>query len=119
MLYSEPRFTKDLDVWVEASNENSVRVFDALARFGAPLAGLGAADFAQEGCFYQVGIAPARVDILMSIEGVTFAEAWPNRTVSRMGSVDCWFIGKQELIRNKRAVGRVLDLVDAERLEQA
>ena len=68
MLYTEPRYTKDLDVWIEASQENAARVFHALAEFGAPLRGLTPADFAKEGCFYQLGRPPVRVDILMSIE---------------------------------------------------
>jgi hypothetical protein len=74
MLYTEPRYTKALDIWVEASNGNAETVFRALAEFGAPLAGLSPADFAQEGFFYQIGMAPARVDILMSIDGVSFAD---------------------------------------------
>ena len=71
MLYSEPRYTKDLDLWVEASQENAEKVFSALAAFGAPLKNLTAEDFSVEGFFYQMGIPPARVDILMSIDGVS------------------------------------------------
>src|ERR1017187_5854756 len=78
MLYTEPRYTKNLDVWIDASAENARAVYRSLLTFGAPLAGLSAKDFAEEGSFYQMGIPPARVDILMSINGVTFAEAWPN-----------------------------------------
>src|ERR1035438_4983942 len=69
MLYTEPRYTKDLDVWIEASEENAARVFMALAEFGAPLTGLKPSDFARQGFFYQLGQPPARVDILMSIDG--------------------------------------------------
>ena len=72
MLYSEPRYTKDLDLWVEASHENAEKVFRALAAFGAPLKDLTAEDFSVEGFFYQMGIPLARVDILMSIDGVSF-----------------------------------------------
>jgi hypothetical protein len=117
MLYTEPRYTKDLDVWIEASTENAERVYRALLAFGAPLAGLTVSDFAEEGSFYQMGIPPARVDILMSIDGVTFAEAWPNRQESKLGNAQAWFIGRRELIRNKRTVGRHIDLHDAELLE--
>jgi len=117
MLYTEPRYTKDLDVWIDASPQNGETVYRSLLSFGAPLAGLTAKDFAEEGSFYQMGIPPARVDILMSIDGVTFAEAWPNRQESKLGNVQAWFIGRGELIRNKRTVGRHIDLHDAELLE--
>ena len=117
MLYTEPRYTKDLDVWVEASAENAIRVFRALASFGAPLSGLSPDDFAHEGFFYQIGIPPARVDILMSLDGVRFEEAWPNRKESAIGAQRAFFIGRAELIKNKRAVGRHIDLHDADLLE--
>ena len=117
MLYTEPRYTKDLDVWIDASAENARAVYRSLLVFGAPLAGLTAEDFAEEGSFYQMGIPPVRVDILMSLDAVTFAEAWPNRQQSKLGNAEAWFIGRGELIRNKRAVGRHIDLHDAELLE--
>ncbi len=74
MKYSEPRYTKDLDIWVEASEENSERVFSALNEFGAPLDKLNVDDFAADG-FFQMGRPPVRIDILMSIEGVNFSDA--------------------------------------------
>jgi len=97
MLYTEPRYTKDLDVWIEASEENAAKVFRALAEFGAPLSGLSADDFAREGFFYQLGRPPARVDILMSIDGIRFDEAWPNRNQSEFGSQRAWFISRADL----------------------
>jgi len=117
MLYTEPRYTKDLDIWIEATLDNADRAFRALARFGAPLAGMTAADFAAEGCFYQLGRPPARVDILMSIDGVSFRGAWENRQESSFGGQKAWFIGKADLVRNKRASGRHIDLHDAELLD--
>lgn len=116
MLYTEPRFTKDLDIWIEASPTNADLVFRALAEFGAPLAGLTPADFAQEGFFYQLGRPPARIDILMSIEGVSFAEAWPHRRQAPLGATQAWFIAREDLIRNKRATARHIDLHDVEQL---
>src|SRR3981189_2534439 len=76
MVYTEPRYTKDLDIWVEASPENPEQVFRALAACGAPLSGLTPGDFATEGFFYQLGRPAARVDILMSIDGIGFSAAW-------------------------------------------
>jgi hypothetical protein len=117
MLYTEPRYTKDLDLRMEASQENAARVFRALAAFGAPLTGLSPDDFAHQDFFYQIGVPPVRVDILMSATGITFSDAWPNRTESAIGGRKVPFIGHADLIRNKRACGRHIDLHDAELLE--
>ena len=76
MRYTEPRYTKDLDVWIEASLDNAERVYRALAAFGAPLQGITRSDFETEGPFYQMGRPPVRVDILTSIDGVDFSGAW-------------------------------------------
>jgi hypothetical protein len=116
MQYTEPRYTKDLDVWIDASHENADRAFRALAEFGAPLVGLTPADFAREGFFYQLGRPPARIDILMSVDGLSFREAWENRHESVVGGQTAWFIGRADLIKNKRASGRHIDLHDADLL---
>lgn len=116
--YAEPRYTKDLDVWVRAESSNAERVFRALAQFRAPLAGMSPADFSEEGFVFQIGIAPVRVDILMSIDGVAFAEAWPNRVAIDFDGVPAWVISRPDLIRAKRAAGRPQDVLDAENLEQ-
>jgi hypothetical protein len=118
MLYTEPRYTKDLDIWIEASQDNASRVWRALAEFGAPLAGLSPEDFAHEGFFYQLGLPPARIDVLMSIDGVRFEEAWPDRRESELGTQKAWFIGREALIRNKRASGRHIDFHDADLLDR-
>ena len=115
MKYSEPRYTKDLDVWVEASEENSRKVFRALQSFGAPLAGLAAADFAGDG-FFQMGRPPVRIDILMSLDGITFPDAWQNRSETSFVGVPAHVIGVADLIANKQAVGRPQDLVDVEKI---
>lgn len=117
MLYAEPRYTKDLDIWIEASPENADRVYRALAAFGAPLSGMTPADFMKEGFFYQLGMPPVRVDILMSIEGVDFEGAWSRRVESGFGSEAAWFISREDLIRNKKTSGRLIDLHDLEQLE--
>ncbi len=114
--YTEPRYTKDLDLWMEASAKNARAVFKALREFGAPLANLTAADFSQEGFFYQMGRPPARVDILMSIEGVRFADAWRNRVPTDFDGVPAHVIARNDLITNKRAVGRPQDLMDVTNL---
>jgi hypothetical protein len=87
-------------------------VFKALKGFGAPLANLTEADFSREGFFYQMGRPPARVDIVMSIDGVRFADAWCERVATDFDGVPGQVIGRKHLIANKRAVGRPQDLMD-------
>src|SRR5579863_9785282 len=81
MKYTEPRYTKDLDVWVENSAENSQRLFEALEKFGAPLGSdhITPATFTQGDVVYQIGMAPVRVDILTRITGVEFPNAWEKK----------------------------------------
>ncbi len=114
--HAEPRFTKDLDIWIEASIENGERVYGALRSFGAPLSGLTENDFSQEGSFYQMGRPPARVDILMSIEGMRFEHAWANRVEADFGGIVANFISRTDLITSKKAAGRPQDLIDVENL---
>jgi len=118
MFYAEPRFTKDLDIWVNPSPENAARVFRALSRFGAPLQGVKTRDFTDPKLIYQIGIAPNRIDIIMDIGPVEFADAWKNRVESTYGGVPIAIIGKRQLIKAKRAIGRPQDLLDTQRLEQ-
>jgi hypothetical protein len=117
MNYTEPRYTKDLDVWVKADKDNAAAVFKALRVFGAPLLAVTEDDFAQEGYFYQIGVPPVRIDILMSIQGVTFEEAWANRVESDLGGIKAWFISKRDLIVSKRASARPQDIIDSQLLE--
>lgn len=117
-FFAEPRFTKDLDLWVEASPANADRILAALRAFGAPLHGVSANDFSTPGVTYQIGVAPNRIDIATQIDGVTFDEAWPNRVKSRFGENDVWLIGRVELVKNKRAAGRPQDLLDLSLLDR-
>ncbi len=114
--YAEPRYTKDLDLWIGADATNAQAVYRALREFGAPLADLTAADFAQEGYFYQMGVPPVRVDILMGIPGAVFDEAWPRRLEVDFDGLLVPFIARQDLIAAKRAAGRPQDLLDVAQL---
>ncbi|MGH9840954.1 MAG: nucleotidyltransferase [Blastocatellia bacterium] len=116
VFHAEPRFTKDLDIFVRASQENARRVFQALRAFGAPLSGLTEKDFELEGYWYQIGASPVRVDILMAIDGVKFEDAWDRRVESTIGDVRAPFISKEDLIIAKTAAGRPQDLIDIEAL---
>lgn len=117
--YTEPRFTKDLDLWISTQPDNAEAVFAALKEFGAPLEGMSPKDFSEEGYFYQMGVPPVRVDILMGIPGVQFDEAWERRVEVQFDDVSVTIISREDLIQAKRAAGRPQDLLDADSLEQA
>jgi len=117
--YAEPRFTKDLDLWIGADVTNAAAVYKALREFGAPLAGLTEDDFANEGYFYQVGVPPVRVDILMGIPGLQFEDAWHRRTDVDFDGLPVSFISRADLITSKRASGRPQDLIDADMLTES
>jgi hypothetical protein len=119
MVYTEPRYTKDLDVWVRPTPENAARVFRALEAFGAPLADLRVEDLATEGVVFQIGVAPNRIDILTAIDGVAFEEAWTRRGRSNYAGIPISLLSQDHLIRNKRAAGRPQDLLDLAKLEAA
>jgi len=113
-----PRATGDLDIWVRADAANAPRVLEALRRFGAPLFDLSLDDLSKAGTVFQIGTAPARIDILTGVSGLSLEEAWPRRTTVKIGELSVAVIGREDLIRNKRATGRPQDLVDAERLDR-
>jgi hypothetical protein len=75
--YTDPRYTKSIDIWVEPSSENAARVLRALAAFGAPITGLTAATLCDTDMVYQVGIEPNRVEVLVGVEGLDFSASWP------------------------------------------
>jgi hypothetical protein len=116
-FHSRPRTTGDLDVWVEPTAANASRVFQALRAFGAPLQDLSEADLAQRDVVYRVGVPRRRIDLLTSLTGLSFTEAWASRVAGRFGELEVPFIGREGLARNKRALGRPRDLADLELLE--
>ena len=116
-FHSRPRATGDIDLWVEPTAANAARVFRALRVFGAPLQGLVEADLTQPEVVYQIGVPPRRIDLLTSLTGLSFDEAWADRTPGLLGGLEVHFLGREALIRNKRALGRARDLADLESLE--
>jgi len=111
-FHSEPRFTKDLDVWTEPGPDNAARVLEALRRFGAPLHELTAAHLARPGTVFQIGVAPNRIDVVTGIDGVEFPEAWTERAETTYGDQQVPVIGRHHLVQNKRASARPQDLLD-------
>lgn len=116
--HTEPRFTKDLDLWVATDIENSEKVCAALADFGAPIEELGPSDFAEPDAFFTMGLPPNRIDIMFDLNGVDVGQVWERRVEGMFGDVPVHFIGRDDLIDNKEAVGRLQDLADAEKLRQ-
>ena len=112
------RATGDLDVWVRPTPENASKVWGALVAFGAPLQQLTEHDLATPGIVFQIGVVPYRIDLLTSIDGVPFEEAWQRRIRVRVEGQEIPLIGREDLLRNKRATGRLRDLADAEELEK-
>lgn len=113
MRYTEPRYTKDLDILINNSLENSERVIKALRAFGAPLSDVTAADFMTDDGFYQIGVAPNRVDVINKIPGIEFNAAYAAREFATIGGLQVPFISRKHLIEAKLAAGRPQDLVDA------
>lgn len=116
--YAEPRFTKDLDVLISTDVRNAEAVYDALREFGAPLTDLTSKDFSEEGFFFQMGVPPVRVDVLMGIPGIQFDQCWNRRVEVDFDGLKVIFISRQDLIASKRAAGRPQDLIDADLLSQ-
>lgn len=119
-LHSEPRATKDLDLFIRSSKENSTAVFRALTVFGAPLGDVSPDVFHDGASGFQVGVAPYRIDILQAIDGISFDAAWPHRVTGDIGEgIMVNFISRDDLIQNKLASGRHIDLHDVEVLRDA
>lgn len=116
--YGYPRATGDLDIWVEATAENSRRVYQSLSEFGAPLSGITQKTFSEEGIVFQIGVAPRRIDILTHIDGVRFKAAHTARQEIKFADIKVPFISKEDLIRNKEATGREKDRLDTKYLKK-
>lgn len=115
-----PRATGDLDVWVEASPDNASRVWRALETFGAPVEALGLSrsDLEVAEVVFQMGQPPRRIDLLTTIDGVSFDQAWPNRFHRELEGLEIPFVSLDDLITNKVASARPKDLVDVELLRK-
>jgi hypothetical protein len=112
------RATKDLDVWVRPDADNASRVLNALAAFGAPLQDLTQKDLTTPGLVFQIGVAPVRIDVMTSVTGIMFEDAWRERFVARLSDQDVPVLSRKHLIANKNATGRTQDRADVEALER-
>lgn len=118
-FYGYPRFTGDMDLFVNPHAENAALVLSALEEFGFAGLGLEPGDFSSADTLISLGYPPERVDIVSAIDGVSWQDAWGRRFPGSFGGVEVFFIGREELIRNKRASGRPQDRLDADILDTA
>lgn len=116
-FHSIPRYTKDMDLFVEASPQNAKKVLQALREFGFSSLKLKEQDFSKAGKTIQLGYEPIRVDILTSIDGCAFSQVWKNRKRGAYGRQKVYFIGKKDLIKNKKASNREQDKADLGKLK--
>ncbi|MFZ9707309.1 MAG: nucleotidyltransferase [Ilumatobacteraceae bacterium] len=114
--HGHPRYTKDLDIWVWADPRNAESILESLNDFGLGGLELQASDFVEPNAVVQLGFEPHRIDILTSVTGLSFDEAYPNRQMLSIGDITAPFISLDDLVKNKLATGRTQDLADAEAL---
>ncbi|MFA5143522.1 MAG: hypothetical protein WC522_05090 [Candidatus Omnitrophota bacterium] len=111
-FYAEPRYTKDMDIFVEPDENNAHKIIKSLEEFGFKSLSLEEKDLIRKGRVIQLGYEPIRIDLMTSIEGCDFKEAWENRAIGTYGRQKVIFIGFNELIKNKKKSGRKQDDVD-------
>lgn len=117
IYYTEPRYTKDIDVWVIPEMNKSELVYAALKDFGAHLKGVTPKDFENKNMIFQMGVPPVRIDIMLDVNGINFEKAWKNRKSALYGKTPIQILGRDELIFSKRKTARPQDLVDAQKIE--
>ena len=117
--YTQPRYTKYIDLWIRPSVENASRIARAFRRFGIPLIEVTQDDFAHEGLQYVIGVSPCQVDFLTSLPGAPdFETAWNSRAAGTGEGIPIYFLGKADLIAAKQTAGRLQDLADIEEINR-
>ncbi len=111
-FHGYPRYTGDIDFLIRTTSENAGRVMDVLAEFGFGDVGVTTDDLTVPGRIVQLGLAPNRIDLLTSISGVDFDSAWSGRSEGSLDGLAVSFLGRDELLENKRASGRLKDQAD-------
>jgi hypothetical protein len=115
-LHGAPRFTGDLDLLVKPDPANARRIVAALEEFGFGSVGLTVEDFTRPDRVVQLGVPPVRIDLITSLTGVSWEEAVAGKVKGSYGDIPVYYIGRKQLIANKRATGRRQDLADLEAL---
>jgi hypothetical protein len=117
-FHGEPRYTKNIDFFVESSSENALKIISVINTFWEKDSGLKTNDLEKKGVIIQMGYPPIRIDIITSIEAIDFAEAWGKKVTANYGDIPAFFISLDDLIRNKKACGRERDILDVKYLEK-
>jgi hypothetical protein len=117
-VHGAPRFTEDIDFLIHLSSENADRLIEVIEKFGFGDLDIEKDDFLKPGFVIQLGMAPNRIDLLTSIDGLKWKEIWESRIEFELDGLIIDVIGRDQLIQNKLASGRTQDLADAERLQQ-
>jgi hypothetical protein len=115
-IHGHPRYTKDIDIWIEMSPENANNLLQALEQFGFSSLGLQSEDFLTPDQIIQLGYPPSRIDLLTTIDGVNFENCYPFRLEVTIDNIVVNFIDLDNLRKNKQASGRLQDLADLENL---
>ncbi|RYD55672.1 MAG: hypothetical protein EOP56_15250 [Sphingobacteriales bacterium] len=118
-FHGRPRHTGDLDIWINISENNAQKMSMVINEFGFASLGLNEADFLQPGYITQIGRPPLRIDILNSIDGVEFKDAYPNREIKDIDGILISYIGLNEFIANKTSSGRSRDISDVLEIQKA
>lgn len=116
--YGEPRYTKDLDIWIDNSELNASRVYRALKKFGAPIGSISENFFTFEDQFLKIGKEPLRVDIICGMEKLSFKDAWKDKVKGIIFGEKVYYISLKHLIKLKKHAGRPQDLVDIANLSK-
>jgi hypothetical protein len=115
-FHGAPRFTGDLDIFVQPTEENGRRLAAAIAAFGFPTDAFSPSDVAGGRKIIQMGLEPVQIHVMSDLSGVSWEDVWSTRVPGRCGDHDVFFIGRAAFIRNKKASGRLQDLADVEAL---
>ena len=115
-FHGKPRYTGDIDIWIGISNTNATKLLRVISDFGLASLGLEKEDFLKEGYITQIGRPPLRIDIMNSIDGVTFIEAFSRKEVVEINGIKMLYIGLSDFIKNKQASGRKKDITDINEL---
>ncbi len=116
-FHGQPRYTGDIDIFIDAKKRNALKLINVIKRFGFDQIGITEQDFLKPDRIVQLGYPPLRIDIMTSIDGVSFERAWRHRIRGEFGKQNVWYISKKDLILNKRSTGRAQDKLDLSMIE--
>ncbi|MCP4763914.1 MAG: hypothetical protein GY870_19235 [archaeon] len=117
-VHGYPRATGDIDIWVKSEIENSIKIYSALTKFGAPISKIKEDEFCQVGTVFQIGVAPRRIDIITTLDGVEFDEADRDKIIVKVENMNIPVLSIEMLIKNKMSTGREKDLLDVKLLKK-